>query len=235
MNINTKNYWEERFATGDWDVKQGREQTRRFALAQVRYLRIPRDFAGTILDFGCGLGDAMPVYRAAYPRASLMGIDISDAAIAQCRTRYGRIARFLQGDHRDVPPVDVIIASNVFEHLSDDLAIARHLLALCADLFIVTPYRETIYPGTEHINSYDEEHFAGLGPCGCQVFCSRGWSQYGWKLWFRVYAKNLLRPVFGRARVTRRKQILFHFPRRTAAAGTGGPARSRQRMNSGRP
>lgn len=210
MNINTKDYWERRFATGDWEAKGGRRQTRLFAETQVRYLPIPTDHSGTILDFGCGLGDAMPVYRAAYPNASLIGVDISGAAIAECKERYGHIAQFVQGDYRDIAPVDVIIASNVFEHLSNDTEIVRHLIGRSRDLFIVTPYKEVLFPGTEHVNSYDETSFAELGECDSVVFASRGWSEYGLRLWFDVYLKNLLRPFFARKILHRKRMIMFH-------------------------
>jgi len=211
VNINTKEYWERRFATGDWEAKLGRNQTRLFAQSQVRYLKIPSDFPGTILDFGCGLGDAMPVYRATYTFASLIGMDISEAAIAECRNKYGNIAQFVRGTYTDVPNVDVIIASNVFEHLSDDVEMAGHLLTKCHDLYVVTPYRETLCVGTEHVNSYDEDHYRTLGPYEHTVFASRGWSQYGWNLWVHTYLKNTLRPLLGKRIARRRKQIMFHF------------------------
>lgn len=95
MNINTKNYWENRFATGDWEDKLGRNQTRQFAETQKQYLKIAPGFSGTLLDFGCGLGDAMPIYRTAYPHASLIGMDISEAACRKCKEKYGSFAHFL--------------------------------------------------------------------------------------------------------------------------------------------
>ena len=62
-NINTKEYWEKRFSTGDWEKSKGKTQTEDFAKSQVKYLNISKNFSGTILDFGCGLGDAFPVYK----------------------------------------------------------------------------------------------------------------------------------------------------------------------------
>ncbi len=210
MNINTREYWERKFAIGDWQAKGGRDQTASFARTHVRYLPIPSDFSGTILDFGCALGDALPVYRAAYRRASLIGMDISGAAIAQCQDRYGAIARFVRGDYTDVPPVDVIIASNVFEHLSNDRKVAAHLLTKCHDLFIVTPYREAVSPGMEHVNCYRRDSFRALDCRDCIVFPSRGWSPCGWNLWFHIYLKNAVRSFWGKPIVRRPKQIMFH-------------------------
>jgi hypothetical protein len=121
------------------------------------------------------------------------------------------LAYFIHGDYTDVPEVDVIIASNIFEHLSDDIKIAAYLLTKCHDLFIITPYREPVTPGKEHINSYDEYYFRALGPYDYCVFLSKGWAQSGRHIWFDIYMKNVLRPFFGKKIVPRPRQILFHF------------------------
>ena len=211
MNINTKEYWDKRFLSGDWEDKRGRRQTKQFAESQVHYFKIAHDFAGVILDFGCGLGDAMPVYRATYPNASLIGIDISEAAIVRCREIYGDYATFIQGDHTKVPKVDVIIASNVFEHLSNDIEIAIQLLTKCKDLYIIVPYRENVNLGNEHIRSYDKHHFRGIGNYDFSIFFSKGWGSSGWKSWIDVYLKNILRSLFGRKIVHASRQIMYHF------------------------
>lgn len=210
MNINTKDYWERRFAAGDWEAKGGALQTSCFAETLVQYLKVPSSFSGRILDFGCGLGDAMPVYRKRYRLASLIGVDISQAAIQKCDARYGDIAEFLQCDYTQVPEADVIISCAVFEHMADQFEVARHLLRKCSDLYIIVPYKEVLFPGTEHVNSYDEASFAELGECDSLVFASRGWSEYGLRLWFDVYLKNLLRPFFARKILHRKRMIMFH-------------------------
>jgi len=78
-NINTKEYWESRFISGDWQAKAGRMQTANFAREQVSRLRIASSYSGTILDYGCGLGDAIPIYHKFFPHAQLIGCDISDS------------------------------------------------------------------------------------------------------------------------------------------------------------
>ena len=153
----------------------------------------------------------MPVYRARYPKAVLIGIDVSEAAIVKCTQRYGHIARFVRGDHRDAPKVDVVIASNVLEHLVDDMGVVRRLLTQSQQLIVTTPYKERLIPGSEHVNSYDETRYRGLGTYTWTIFYSRGWTQYGWNLWFNTYAKNLLRPFLGKPWIRRRRQIMFRF------------------------
>jgi len=127
-NINSAEYWNARFATGDWEAKHGRWQTRSFAEKHVDLLRLPRTFDGSLLDFGCALGDALAVYRNRFPRADLYGCDHSKEAIEQCREEHGNVAEFIHGDCDSVPNVDVIIASNVVEHITDDHLVVRKLL-----------------------------------------------------------------------------------------------------------
>lgn len=208
-NINTRNYWEERFSSGDWESKKGRWQTENFARGQVRLIDIGRDFSGTILDFGCGLGDAIPIYKENFPQATLQGIDISQNAVDSCRKEFGSIAEFVQGDHTVVPEVDVIIASNVLEHLTNDMEIAKLLLSKCRILFIIVPYRQ--FPlCLEHVNRYDENSFKSLDECNHSIFPCVGWTQFGLKdLWYQVYFKNIFRLLLGRTTSRRDMQIIF--------------------------
>ncbi len=210
-NINTRSYWENRFSSGDWEAKQGRWQTENFARGLIPHLQIRDNFEGTLLDFGCGLGDAMPIYRKHFPKARLVGFDISQSAIDICHKRYGSIALFMQGDPDSVPNVDIIIASNVFEHLTDNREVAKCLFPKCKSLYIMVPYKEQLsFP--EHINTYDENYFLEIGKYDYKVFPCVGWSQYGIKgLWYQVYFKNLFRFLLRKPLCHRNMQIVFHF------------------------
>lgn len=215
VNINTREYWDKRFGSGDWEENDGARQTRQFTLGQFPLLKIPDAYSGTILDFGCGQGDSIPLLRERYPSARLLGVDISEKGIERARKRYGDMAEFIAGDYTDVPEVDIILASNVFEHVSDDKMVARALLEKCRELYIFVPYREELPPDreSEHVNSYDEEYYSEIGPYEYRIFPCRGWSQYGLSLWLGVHAGNFLRRLAGQELKTRRVQICFHFAR----------------------
>ena len=209
-NINTVEYWDARFASGDWEAKHGRWQTRSFAEKQVELLRLPKTFDGSLLDFGCGLGDAVPVYRKRFPQADLFGCDHSKKAIELCREEYGNMAEFIHGDHDSIPSVDVIISSNVLEHISNDQLIVEKLLHRCSELYVFVPYMQNPLP-PEHVNAYNKDTFSTRAVCEVKVFCTRGYSQYGRALWGGVYLKNLLRPFYGKPLARRKKQIMFRF------------------------
>ena len=209
QNINTKEYWEQRFSSGDWLREGGNNQTRHFAEAQVPLFQIPVQFNGTICDFGCGTGDAFPVYRSAWPLAKLRGVDFSRSAIHHAKAKYGEIAEFIASDVHGVPESDFIISSNVFEHLEAYQSIARELLRRCKTLFVVVPFQEDIAQGGEHVNSFDSNSFDFLGKVTSVVFECKGWSLFGFRKLLELGPKNLMRPMFGRKRISQKRQILF--------------------------
>lgn len=210
-NINTKAYWEKRFQN-DWEKRNGRKQTENFAKSQSKYFKFDSSFNGVILDFGCGLGDAMPVYKEFFPKAKLIGIDISTIAIAKCKEKYGDIAEFLAGDITIIPEVDIIIASNVLEHLDNDIEIAKKLLKNCNQLYVTVPYKE--HPlSTEHINYYDEDYFSMIGSSESRIFYSAGWTEYGARL-IKLRIMNLLRLFFRQPLKKRSQQIMFYFSKK---------------------
>mgnify|MGYP000956198748 CR=1 FL=1 len=208
LSTNSREYWDYRFASGDWEQCQGRWQTTSFAEKQVQLLRLPSSFDGTLLDFGCGLGDALTVYRKHFPSARLIGIDISAAAISQCRKKYGHIATFSSGGYDSVPQSDVIVASNVIEHIKEERLTVEALLSKCTELYVFVPYMENPLC-SEHVNYYDDTSFAYFKTLEVKSYYSRGWTQYGRGLWIDTYLKNLLRPFLGKPLVRRRKQIMF--------------------------
>lgn len=209
-NINTRAHWDRRFESGDWQSVGGNAQTRQFAQAQVKRLRLPHDFAGTLVDFGCGEGDALPVFKAAWPRATCIGIDFSESAIAHARARYIDVAEFIVGSHDSCPAADVIIASNIMEHLDDDVAVAGALQRSCRDLYVIVPFEEQ-YLIDEHIRRYDKNSFASFEVLRLTVYACRGWSHYRFlrRAW-HVHTKNLLRPLFGRVKLKPRLQAMYH-------------------------
>lgn len=208
-NVNSRVYWEGRFSTGDWEQKGGRSQTEHFAAAQVALFRFDKDFIGSLVDFGCGLGDAIPVYKKFFPNAKLVGIDVSESAISMCKERYGKIAHFIRGTHQKCPSADIIVASNVFEHLSDDVEIAKILLAKCRELYITVPYKE--WPlCSEHVRTYNENYFSSLGDYKYIIFPSKGWSEYGIS-YVKLVVRNMFRMLLGQQMRARRIQIMFIF------------------------
>ncbi len=208
-NINSTEYWEHRFSTGDWEAKGGFSQTRAFARSQIPLYGLSPEFSGTLTDFGCGAGDAFPLYRLSFPRADLIGVDFSASAIDLCRKRYSGIARFINGRLEDVPNSDVIVASNVLEHLSNDVAAVELLRCRSQLLLVIVPYKEDPLC-SEHVRSYDEDSFRSLGDYSCTIFDSEGWTEMRWGL-AKLVLKNIFRLLVGRPLRKKRRQIIYRF------------------------
>lgn len=87
-----------------------------------------------VLDLGCGYG-AVAYALASRAGALVTGIDLSEANIALARQRFRHAGlRFIVGDAtRDLPEegFDVIVASNIIEHLEDRVGFVRKVQA-CA-------------------------------------------------------------------------------------------------------
>lgn len=157
-NINTKSYWDNRFKSGSWD-KAGSNQTIQYALGNVKHLDLNQNFQGKILDFGCALGDAIPVFKEAYPEAQITGLDISEEAISICKSKFGNLAEFICGTHENVAKqYDIIIASHVMEHITNDLLVVEKLLKQCKIMYIIVPYMESPL-FHEHVNYYEDDYY----------------------------------------------------------------------------
>lgn len=100
-----------------------------------------------VLDAGCGTGYGSD-HLARRGAREVVGVDRSSGSIRYAARRYGREGvRFLAGDLERVDehvdgPFDLIVASNVIEHLARPetfLRRAQHLLAPAGELAVVVP------------------------------------------------------------------------------------------------
>lgn len=91
---------------------------------------IPRttSMVRSILEVGCGTGNTLRVLRAAFPSASLVGVDASLTGLKFAQHRTGE--PIVQATVEKLPfhgPFDLIGAFDVLEHFDDDKAALGHL------------------------------------------------------------------------------------------------------------
>lgn len=210
MKINSKEYWESRFGTGDWERKNGRDQTIRYAKANARHMKkVLGNYEGSLLDFGCGLGDSTPVYRKLFPKVKLFGLDISSEAVKKANAQYGNDCYFYAGTEVNVKDSDVIICSNVMEHIVNDKVMVKSLLSKCKFLFISVPYKEVLL-FDEHVNSYDENYYSDFEVIYAKPFSlGFSWTLYDFKIFVNLTIGNLVRQLLGKKKAIDPKQIIF--------------------------
>lgn len=150
MNINSKEYWDERFDT-NWLDYAGDKQTLFFAellcgmLPQSLVNEI-REKEYSVCDMGCALGEAVPVFCRKFA-VDVDGMDFSEEAVKKAAETYPE-HKFWVGDLTKLnaeKTYDVIICSNVLEHFVNPWKIAKNLSEVSNKYMILMfPYKETL-------------------------------------------------------------------------------------------
>ena len=113
----------------------------------------------TILDWGCAMGEGVRALAEAFPLSSAAGIDIAASAIHAARERYPSQEFIPTVDGKIPRQFDVIVTSNVLEHLMLPYEIMKEQIASCRLLYLVlVPLKE--YPLMEgHLTTFTEAWF----------------------------------------------------------------------------
>lgn len=137
FGFNTKRYWDALFRS-TWDVN-GRLQTALFATG---FSLIKHDFViDSVLDYGCGCGDSLPVLRMRFPAAKLYFSDLSDYAMKMAIQNYPDLASPLYFPVNQ--KFDLVYCSNVIEHIPDTHEFVNDLIRLSNRYIVIqAPYNE---------------------------------------------------------------------------------------------
>jgi SAM-dependent methyltransferase len=86
----------------------------------------------SVIDVGCGAGQYANEIARRYPRATVVGIDLNPAAVAEATADAPPNARFLVHDAREPLPdngFDIVVSWMLLLHLPDKAGALRHLAA----------------------------------------------------------------------------------------------------------
>jgi len=150
-----------------------------------------------LLDVGCGPGELIGYFRQRLDDCALTGCDLSPEVIAANRARYPD-ARFRVLDvsrARLEERFDLVVCSEVIEHIEDQRAAFRNLAAMVApggNLLVTCP-TGTIYPTEVHFGHVHHPTLAELermgAESGLQLRQSLNW---GWPTYRMLkFATNL--------------------------------------------
>lgn len=117
----------------------------------------------SVLDAGCGQGELLVEMRDRYPRLERVGgVDFSATSIEMTQRRMGGSGEFavldLQREHLD-SQYDLVVCTDVLEHIPDDAAALRHLFAMTGHYLLVGTVQGTHLPAWEarevgHVRNY---------------------------------------------------------------------------------
>ncbi len=170
------------------------ELRRSFARAEIG----PSD---QVLDLGCGAGDLINDLRAT--AASVVGVDVAEAALRRARARHPELAFYRTEIDGELPlgdnSFDVVWSSEVIEHVADTarwMSEARRVLRPGGRLLLTTPSHGRLKlavgglerysePLGDHLHLYTARSLRGL-------LAEFGFDQVevraagGWPLWRRL-------------------------------------------------
>ncbi len=114
----------------------------------------------TVLDVGCGPGHLLDTLRVALPGARFTGADFSAETIEDDRRRHpwARFEVLDLGQARLEDRFDMVVCSEVLEHVRDDVAGLRHLCEMTGRHLMITVPTGPIFPleaGFGHLRHYD--------------------------------------------------------------------------------
>jgi len=162
--FNSKEYWNDRFSSGDWDRNGGAEQTAYFANIAISMLPefVKRDLLEnnwTIVDVGCAEGEATAMLAAQFPNCLLIGQDFSEEAVRRAEKKYPNCKFKVADVYENAAPAEVIFSSNTLEHLENPLLIISKLCKAAKKyVILLLPFQD----GSncqEHINLFTLKDF----------------------------------------------------------------------------
>jgi trans-aconitate methyltransferase len=147
----------------------------------------------SVLDVGCGNGEVLSAFAQRFPGVRLVGADLSGQVIAENRGRWPS-AQFHQLDLGAAAldeRCDLVVCTEVVEHVPDWQRALRHLRQMCGGHLIVTVPCGKLFPIDRmmgHVRHFRPEEFAaGLQEAGFAV--ERSWQ---WGFPFHTLYKSLI-------------------------------------------
>jgi SAM-dependent methyltransferase len=166
--------------------QQNARITRDFAVALKDHLLIVEVINASrhIIGIGCGTGELCS-FLARRNGAKVLGIDLSQTAIAYARQYQGKDCSFGAMSFNDpslTRAFDLAVSSNVLEHFGNWRGTLTRWLEIAPRVLVLVPYRET-WPmgrnrhdgGKAHVSKFDEHTFTGFRLLDWFTFATQGW------------------------------------------------------------
>lgn len=159
------------------------------------------DLHGKILDIGCGSGDFLGMLKFD-SRNSLFGMDVSAAALTIAKQK-DFVQNTFVGDltkKEDIPQesFDVIVASEVLEHIGDYKLALKHVCAILrpgGHMIITVPYRQKYWTPHDdfsgHIRRFEPDELeSALREAGFLIKTSYSWGSMVYNLYYQFFLRK---------------------------------------------
>jgi len=121
---------------------------------------------GSVLDVGCGDAELLLALRRLRPHARLVGVDVADSVVARNRAAHPD----MEFHHLDVGTAclplrcDLVVCSEVIEHVVDWEKALHHLRQMCAAHLILTVPAGRLFPIDRLMGHHRHFRVATLDP-----------------------------------------------------------------------
>jgi 2-polyprenyl-3-methyl-5-hydroxy-6-metoxy-1,4-benzoquinol methylase len=123
------------------------------------FINLTQQHARVVLDLGCGPGYTTSALRQLYPHAQVYGTQLATSAQWHIARALGNVHQFtvVETPAHISKPIDVVFASEFFEHLYDPFTELRTLVDQCnPSYFVIANSFNTISVG--HFHQYTDAH-----------------------------------------------------------------------------
>ena len=172
--INSPDYWNKRFSE-DWTAKGGRKQTAFFAELCCRelpdwFLEEGRARKSAIFDYGCAMGDALPVLQRAFPDSPIRGGDVAQVGLGLARALHPGFEFVDIGSIGEASAVaDIVYCSNTLEHFENWREILHRLSRHAKEyLVVMVPFEEEDRID-EHFCTFEYDSLPARLPSGARL------------------------------------------------------------------
>jgi SAM-dependent methyltransferase len=150
-------------ATHAANIRLSGEDPEYFARYKIEEVRRRWDASGraepqAVLDFGTGIGNALPHLAKLFPKSRIVGLDVSEKSLAVAARRFPGAAELVAYDGGTVPmpaaSFDLIFSACVFHHIdaAEHVAIFSQLRTLLRPEGLMAIFEHNpVNPATRHI------------------------------------------------------------------------------------
>lgn len=164
--INSKNWWNDYF-THHWEKNNGCQQSAVFMQALIKAIpeqekRWIEKQARNLVDWGCALGDGLPLLDSCFKPECLVGIDFSVVSLNKARVKFSDFNFYesWQDYSANHGLADVVFNSNCLEHFQEPFVYLQEGLKHSRFLYcILVPYKEREPICESHCQIFDENSF----------------------------------------------------------------------------
>ena len=184
--MNEQKYWENRFASEEWKKYDGEGQTTYFADILLKHLpqwlkKVWEEKKYSFCDMGCAEGECAALLAEQFPNNLVFGVDFSPSAIQAAQKKYPKVKFLVDDIYQSSKNYDVIILSNVLEHLESPQSVLEKLFQLANQYLVIMVPLDDDLDIAEHVNRFSFDDFNYQ--YGKYTLCYHEWIYCGASYW----------------------------------------------------